>query len=95
MKDWEKVLKEVIKRVFTGLSYRVYLFGSRARGEETEGSDYDIAIWCEEEAKERFTQLRYLLEEEINIPYTVDVIDLKRASPAFKKMVLKEAKRWI
>jgi elongation factor 1-alpha len=49
----------------------------------------------EEEAKERFTQLRYLLEEEINIPYTVDVIDLKRASPAFKEMVLKEAKRWI
>ena len=95
MKDWEKVLKEVIKRVFTGLSYRVYLFGSRARGEETEGSDYDIAIWCEEEAKELFTQLRYLLEEEINIPYTVDVIDLKRVSPAFKKMVLKEAKRWI
>ena len=73
---------------------RVYLFGSRARGEEGRASDIDIAVlsseplpgWILSEVRERL--------DESQIPFKVDVIDLSTMDPAFRERVLKEGVPW-
>jgi predicted nucleotidyltransferase len=41
----DPVLDEIVRRLIVGLRpARIYLFGSRARGEATEDSDYDILV---------------------------------------------------
>jgi predicted nucleotidyltransferase len=41
----DPVLAEIVRRLVTGLRpERIYLFGSRARGQDTEDSDYDILV---------------------------------------------------
>lgn len=77
-----------------GYSIRVYLFGSRARGEGGRASDIDIAVlapeplpgWVLSEVRERI--------EESRIPFKVDIIDLSTTDPAFRERVLKEGVPW-
>lgn len=73
---------------------RVYLFGSRARGEEGRASDIDIAIlplqplpgWVISNVRERL--------EESRIPLRVDVVDLSTTDPEFRARVLEEGVPW-
>jgi predicted nucleotidyltransferase len=89
----EEVRRIVIDVVGAGKA-TVYLFGSWARGEATLLSDIDIAI-------ESYTplppgtlaRLRERLEES-HIPYRVDVVDLRRVTPAFRQRVLAEGVQW-
>ena len=50
------------------------LFGSRAKGCYTHGSDVDIAIRGDFDFQ-TLTQLSYLLNQESNMPYKFDIID--------------------
>lgn len=49
------------------------LFGSRARGDNTESSDYDIAIYGELSAREAAT-LRYMFNEELPTLHKIDLV---------------------
>jgi uncharacterized protein len=41
----QRVLQEIVRRLVAALSpERIYLFGSRARGDATEDSDYDVCV---------------------------------------------------
>jgi predicted nucleotidyltransferase len=41
----DKVLKEMVRRLVKALQpERIYLFGSKARGEASPGSDYDLLV---------------------------------------------------
>lgn len=48
------------------------VFGSRAKGNHKKGSDVDIAIIGDEQ------KVSYLLNEECNLPYFFDVINLEK-----------------
>jgi hypothetical protein len=55
-----------------------YLFGSRARGEAREGSDLDLAVYCERPLElDELIGLETELERATGLP--VNVIDLRQA----------------
>ena len=72
---------------------RIWLFGSRARGEAAEGSDIDIAVECDGSGCEILSLLRMEIEES-NLPWKVDLVDLDRA-PWLRERVEKEGIRWL
>ena len=68
----------ILRRAVGQKRCRVYLFGSRATGHASAGSDFDIAISSEEEIDTELSIARELLESS-NIPYKVDLINLRMA----------------
>jgi len=72
----------------------VYLFGSWARGEATSLSDIDVAVEPHTTLPPgTLARLRERLEES-HVPYRVDVVDLRRATSAFRRRVLEEGIQW-
>lgn len=75
---------------------KIYLFGSRARGDFRTFSDIDIAI--DEggvvEPIRRIGEAREMLNASY-IPYTIEVVDLYRMPEEMRKIVLKEGIRWM
>jgi predicted nucleotidyltransferase len=53
---------------------KAILFGSRAKGNYTHGSDVDIAIIGDFDFR-MLTHLSYLLNQESNMPYKFDIVD--------------------
>lgn len=83
----EKIIK-VIEIFFP--TAKVYLFGSRARGDNTERSDIDLAI----DAGKPMTmtekgQIMTMIDA-LNMPQKTDVVDFNRAPQALKDNILKE-----
>ena len=64
-----ETIKEVLKKFNIE---KVMLFGSRAKGNHKRGSDVDLAIVGDE------CKVAYWLNEEINLPYFFDVINLHK-----------------
>jgi predicted nucleotidyltransferase len=71
---------------------RIYLFGSRARGNASPYSDIDIALESEESLSTLLPYVRMQIEES-NLPYKVDLVDLSLA-PYLKKIVQEEGIVW-
>jgi predicted nucleotidyltransferase len=73
---------------------KIYLFGSRARGTNSERADIDIALdeghplpVCDvDEIKSMF--------RESNIMYKIDVVDFNQISDAMRNQILKERIIW-
>jgi predicted nucleotidyltransferase len=88
----QQILTSIIKKHLP--SVKIYLFGSRARGDYKSTSDIDIAL---DAGKKIDLYTLSLIKEEIeesSIPFTVDVVDLYTASGDFKKNILKDGKLW-
>lgn len=72
---------------------KVIIFGSRAMGNFKEGSDIDLAILGSHVNLNTITKLSNLLNEELPIPYFIDVVDIKTIKEAaLKEHILKEGK---
>ncbi len=82
-------INAILRQALRGRPCQVYLFGSRAGGHATAGSDFDIAVLAEENVSGELSLAREKLEES-SIPYKVDVVDLHTAPAAFKEMVLRQ-----
>ena len=74
---------------------KVWLFGSRARGDASPGSDIDIALLPEEEGlpADWLAGLRELLEES-HVPWHVDVVNLREADQGLRQAVEQEGILW-
>ncbi len=69
---------------------KAVLFGSRARGDNSERSDYDIAVYGTLSSDEKFT-LRYRIREELPTLHKIDLIFMCEDKPAaFKENIEKE-----
>ncbi len=66
------------------------LFGSAARGEETENSDYDILVVFQKDKKsfKTFTELCDLVENNLGVNY--DLITEESLSPHLRSHILEE-----
>ncbi|HEX2956344.1 MAG TPA: nucleotidyltransferase domain-containing protein [Chitinispirillaceae bacterium] len=53
----------------------VIIFGSRAKGNFSQGSDIDLAIKGNTCSAELALELRAIINEQIPVPYSVDVLD--------------------
>lgn len=87
-------VRRIVLDVVGGENVKIYLFGSWARGEATHLSDIDVAI--EPHAtlpRGTLARLRERLEES-HVPYRVDVVDLTRTTPEFRRRVLAEGVLW-
>ena len=87
-------LKVIVGAFLKAQPVKVYLFGSRARGDARKTSDVDIAIEAVHPIKSTLiSQLRLEIEES-SIPYRVDIVDLSTASNALCESVKKEGVLW-
>lgn len=90
-------LNEVRRIVLEGLRghrARVYLFGSRARGQARRASDIDVSILpLAPLPLGLLSSIRESLEES-HVPYTVDLVDLSLVEPAFRQRVEREGTLW-
>jgi uncharacterized protein len=94
---YQKSIQDLKSLVFDTLkeeNVTVILFGSRARGNFSRVSDIDIGILPGINFDRR--KLVFLKEriENLNIPYTVDVVDLSRVSKVFNEKALREGILW-
>ena len=88
------LLKEVILSYLGNEDLKIFLFGSRARGDNTVMADVDVGILPKGEFDRRILPLLKEMIENLNIPYKVDIVDFTTISDEFKKDVLKEAVVW-
>lgn len=89
-------VQRIVLRGLQGYRVRVYLFGSRARGQEGAFSDIDVAVLPLELdvlPEGLLSTIRESLDES-HVPYTVDLVDLSQSDPAFCARVLQEGVLW-
>ncbi len=72
----------------------VWLFGSCARGEARQHSDFDVAILPQDALPIGFFGGLEADIEESTIPYGVDLVDLRHADPALVDEVRREGVKW-
>ena len=84
----------IILDFLRGHAARVWLFGSRARGEGGRGGDIDVAILSERPLPPALlAELREALDNS-QILYPVDLVDLSVADPGLREKVLREGIPW-
>ena len=79
----------VFSRAVPNKGFSVYLFGSRARGDEQEGSDADLAISGEGIDRCDLSLIRDQWEYS-TIPMMLDLVDLQDINSALYEQVEKE-----
>ncbi len=86
MIDSIQSLRNFLIEYFKDKDVNIYLFGSRARGEERKYSDIDIAIDSKENLKYDLVKLKEIIEES-NLIYKVDLVELKKVKFLDKEMI--------
>jgi len=80
---------EVFARAVPATKFEVFFFGSRARGDEEEGSDADLAISGTEIDRSDLSLIREQWEYS-TIPMMLDLVDLQDINSALYEQVEKE-----
>ena len=81
-------IKQILKRDLPE-GYRIYLFGSWARGNAEERSDIDIAILGDQELDwKTFLKIKEKIED-IPTLRKIDVVDLRAVGRQFREEVLR------
>jgi len=96
-----ELIKKYLLNEFEGEEVSIALFGSMALGAVHQASDVDIAViprgkWNtggNPSLRDKLTLMREKLEE-MNIPYTVDLVDFSIVSDDFKTFALKNSIWW-
>ena len=81
-------LAEVVRRLVTALQpERIYLFGSRARGEGTPESDYDVLVVVSQTPEEPYHLERQAYSALVGLATPVDVMVMSRERFERRRMV--------
>ena len=80
---------DVFARAVPAKKFEVFLFGSRARGDEEEGSDADLAVSGEKIDRCDLSLIREQWEYS-TIPVKLDLVDLKNINSALTEQIEKE-----
>ena len=90
--EYKKKLVDLISKYFP--EARIYLYGSRARGEHGETSDIDVAVDVGERAEKHKMAMIRLSIDDLNIPLEVDVVDFYSVSKEMQSNIKKEGVVW-
>ena len=99
--DHDPTLAEIVRRLVAALApERIYLFGSKARGEAGPDSDYDILVLVEHPSEPRYRLAQKGFRALRGVPAAVDVVVWGRAtfdarqhlSASFAGMVAREGR---
>lgn len=90
LKDqYKKIILDICNKHLSE-PYKLYLFGSRARGDEYFCSDIDLAI----ETNEKNKTWKYgLIKEdfhEARIPFTIDFVDIEQTNETMMQSILED-----
>ena len=94
-KKYEAMIKDKILELFKNTTARIFLFGSRARGDYKRESDFDIGV----ESVDYRTFRKLILKfdeywEESIIPYKVDFVFFETVNADFAREAKKERIIW-
>ena len=87
--NYQEEITEVFSRAVPNKVFSVYLFGSRARGQEENGSDADLAISGEQINRADLSLIREQWEYS-TIPVMLDLVDTKDIGSALSAQIEKE-----
>jgi len=88
MIDLDEKYINFIKKAFDERlnNYKLYLFGSRAKGRARKYSDIDLAVDSAELTDKIKSDLEIYFEDS-TIPYEIDIVDLNNISEKFKNII--------
>ena len=87
--------RAIVLEGLRGTDCRVFLFGSRARGDVHDASDVDVAVLPRQVLPVgTLSRIREALEDS-TLPFTVDLVDLSDVDPTFRTRVEREGVPWI
>jgi hypothetical protein len=87
-------VRRVVLDGLAGHAARIFLFGSRARGDARATSDIDVAVLpLAPLPRGTLASIRDALDE-CPVPFRVDLVDLSEASPALRERALAEGIEW-
>ncbi len=73
---------------------KIYIFGSRARGDHKKYSDLDLAIEEKEPCMQKtLTQIQENFDQSF-LPFKVDLLELSQMNPEFKKSIAEDLKKF-
>ena len=72
---------------------RIFLFGSRAAGNQGFASDFDIGLISENLDQKLLNEIQSIIEESF-VPFKVDLVDFSKVDREFKEKALKEIIEW-
>ena len=91
----EKTQKKIIAIVSALIpEAKIYLFGSRARGTNSEWADIDIALDAGKLLETRDVYELICMFKESFIKYDIDVVDLYQVSDLMRDQILKDKVIW-
>ena len=86
-------LQELVRRVAVQPHVRrIWLFGSRARGEARERSDIDLAIEAPDAGPREWLEVCRVVEEDADTLLPIDLIRLEEASEGLRARVRAEGR---
>lgn len=92
LERYKTILLDIINKIIPDC--KVYLFGSRARKDHSEGSDIDIAL---DAGSKIDYKIIYKIKDELEestIPLFVDIVDLNFADEKIKKEINRDKIIW-
>ncbi|MDR1453067.1 MAG: nucleotidyltransferase domain-containing protein [Candidatus Margulisbacteria bacterium] len=85
--DVREMVSGILRNHFTN-GEKVYAFGSRARGTARKYSDLDLAVDSGDQSFDFSARCALKFDfEESDIPFRVDIIDLRSVTPEFKALI--------
>lgn len=86
--DPQRLILETVRRALPGHQFRVFLFGSQARGHARPESDWDVGVLGPTPLNfAQFLQVRRAVDE---LPWNIDVVDFNGVSEAFLAVVQRD-----
>lgn len=87
-------LKDLVLNELKDEKVKVFVFGSRARGDNYIASDIDIGLIPYDNLNSFKISLLKEKIENSNIPYKVEIVDFNKVSEDFKNEALKDIETW-
>lgn len=86
-------IKNLVHRLIQQINPdEIILFGSRARGDHRQNSDYDIAVKAEGIEYANWARLQISLEEQPITLYHVDLVDFSKLDENYRGQITSEGK---
>lgn len=87
--EFKKEASRIVKKYLNAEKFKVFIFGSRVKGDNSSRSDIDIGILGDSAVP---ADVMFKIKDDIdNLPvlYKIDVVDFKNVPEKFKKEALK------